>query len=262
MFAVRPIGFARSPFREKADAPRQAALSPDAAARIEILPEHERALDDLDGFDRIWVIFWFDRAEGRGASKVLPPRSRKKRGVFATRSPHRPNPIGLSAVRLDRVDGLVLHVRGVDFIDGTPVLDIKPYIPYADAFPEAKVGWLGPSPPEPEWQVELTGLAEEQLEWIASRTDIDLRKRIVSTLSLGPQPHPYRRIRRAEGGFVLAVKEWRISFRLHGRAAVVERIASGYRAKELANGTTSTHEVHRAFTARFPSAAHASTSEP
>jgi tRNA-Thr(GGU) m(6)t(6)A37 methyltransferase TsaA len=126
-FVVRPIGLVRSPFAEKAEAPRQAVAEGAAgvAGRIEMFPEHEHALDDLDGFDRIWVLFWFHEAHGSRA-KVLPPRSNRKRGVFATRSPHRPNPIGMSAVRLERVDGLVLHVRDLDLIDGTPVLDIKP----------------------------------------------------------------------------------------------------------------------------------------
>src|SRR4051812_28085149 len=100
-FEVRPIGFVRSPFHEKVEAPRQATVAGDVVGEIEILPEHEDALADLGGFSRIWVLFWFDRAAGRSvSSKVQPPRSAAKRGVFATRSPHRPNPIGLSAVRL------------------------------------------------------------------------------------------------------------------------------------------------------------------
>jgi tRNA-Thr(GGU) m(6)t(6)A37 methyltransferase TsaA len=134
-FEVVPIGYVRSPFREKADAPRQATLA-DVTGTIELLPEYVDGLSDLEGFDRIWVLFWFDRAEG-WKPKVLPPRSTEKRGVFATRSPHRPNPIGASAIRLDRIEGNVLHVRDLDILDGTPVIDLKPYIAYADAFPDA-----------------------------------------------------------------------------------------------------------------------------
>jgi tRNA-Thr(GGU) m(6)t(6)A37 methyltransferase TsaA len=94
----------RSPFVEKVQAPRQPVAGASIEARIEILPRHEHALADLDGFERIWVLFWFDRADAHEPpSKVLPPRSPVKRGVFATRSPHRPNPIGLSAVRPDRI---------------------------------------------------------------------------------------------------------------------------------------------------------------
>src|SRR4029079_250935 len=102
------------------------------------LPDYEHALEDVAGFERLWILFWFDQnAKRRGDDarapaapcKIQPPRSARKRGVFATRSPHRPNPIGMSAVRLERVEGLVLHVSGLDMLDGTPVLDPQRYGP-------------------------------------------------------------------------------------------------------------------------------------
>lgn len=254
-YVVRPIGFARSPFVEKVEAPRQAVASEGALGRIELLPEHEHALEDLEGFERIWVIFWFHQVPaGASPSKVLPPRSDRKRGVFATRSPHRPNPIGISAVRLERVEGRVVHIRDLDLIDGTPVLDLKPYVPYADAFPEANAGWLEAKPdPRPSWDVAFTEAAEEQLAWLAAQgLELDLRARIVEALSLGPQPHPYRRIKKADnGGLVLAVKEWRARFVLEGRTMTVLGTFSGYRARELASGTDAKLAVHRAFVARF-----------
>jgi tRNA (adenine37-N6)-methyltransferase len=255
-FTVRPVGFVRSPFVEKVEAPRQAVASGGAgvAGRIEVLPEHEHALDDLDGFDRIWVLFWFHEAKGARA-KVLPPRSERKRGLFATRSPHRPNPIGMSAVRLERVEGLVLHVRDLDVIDATPVLDIKPYIPYADAFPDAKTGWVGASDPRPSWEVRFAREAEEQLAWLeAEGLLLDLRTRIAEALALGPQPHPYRRIKKTESGeLLLAVKEWRASFTVStGDATVtVDTLRSGFRPRELATGTNPGLVLHRAFVARF-----------
>jgi tRNA-Thr(GGU) m(6)t(6)A37 methyltransferase TsaA len=102
----------------------------------------EQALRDLEGFEYIWVIAWLHLNED-WTPTVIPPRGPKvRRGLFATRSPHRPNPIGLSALRLLKVEGRTLHVRGIDLIDGTPVLDVKPYVPYADAFPNAREGWL------------------------------------------------------------------------------------------------------------------------
>ncbi|MBS2016110.1 MAG: tRNA (N6-threonylcarbamoyladenosine(37)-N6)-methyltransferase TrmO [Deltaproteobacteria bacterium] len=257
---VRPIGFVRSPFGEKAEAPRQAVVAEGVEGRIEVLPEHEHALDDLAGFERIWVVSWFDRAvrEGPRPSKVLPPRSEEKRGVFATRSPHRPNPIGLSAVRLARVEGLVVHVLDLDLVDGTPVLDIKPYLPYADAFPDAKAGWLEAkaTDPRPAWEVRFTDDAEAQLAWIRERPEIplDLRARITETLSLGPQPHPYRRIKKdphRADAFVLAVKDWRATFTVRSNVLEVARIGSGWRPKDLANGIGEELAVHRAFVARF-----------
>lgn len=243
---VRPIGVVRSPFGEKVEAPRQARIAQDARGTIEIVPELESALDDLEGFERIWVIFWFDQAEMRG-TKVLPPRSEKKRGVFATRSPHRPNPIGLSTVILEKREGNVLHVRELDMIDGTPVLDLKPYIAYADAFPDTKQGWLASSPddPRPRWTVVYSRIADEQIAWIAERDPLDLGARVEDALSLGPMPHPYRRIKKTEdGGYVLAVKEWRVRFRIEGQTVIVDGIDSGFREKERP-------EAHRAFVEKF-----------
>ena len=99
------------------------------------------ALRDLDGFDRVWLITHLHLNPSWGPL-VRPPRGGVRRGVLATRSPHHPNPIGLSAVHLDRIEGAVLHIRGLDLIDGTPVLDIKPYVPYCDAFPQSAAGWV------------------------------------------------------------------------------------------------------------------------
>jgi tRNA-Thr(GGU) m(6)t(6)A37 methyltransferase TsaA len=255
-FSVRPIGFVRSPFIEKAETPRQAVAegAEGVEGRVEVLPEHEHALSDLEGFDRIWLLFWFHEAHGAARSKVLPPRSDRKRGVFATRSPHRPNPIGMSAVRLERVDGLVLHVRDLDLIDGTPVIDIKPYIPYADAFPEAKSGWVGGSDPRASWGVTFTSEAETELAWLAAEgLALDLRARIQEALALGPQPHPYRRIKKTEdGGLVLAVKEWRVRFSVDAAKLTMEVLGlrSGFRTRELA-GSDPALALHRAFVARF-----------
>jgi tRNA (adenine37-N6)-methyltransferase len=252
---VQPIGYVRSPFREKVEAPRQGTAG-GAEGTVELSPEYADALSDLDSFDRIWLVFWFDRAEG-WRPKVLPPRSDEKRGVFATRSPHRPNPIGLTAVRLERVEGVVLHVRDLDLVDGTPILDIKPYIPYADAFPEASSGWLTPSDARAAWKVDVEPLAQEQLEWIAKETGTDIRARIDAALALGPQPHAYRRIKEtSDGGRVLAIKEWRARFRVEteGRRLVVERVFSGYRPREIEQGSEPAHVLHRAFVARFGSA--------
>ncbi len=250
---MRPIGFVSSPYREKVEAPRQGTAG-GAPGTIELVAGLEDALVDLDGFERIWLLFWFDRAEG-WRPKVLPPRSDTKRGVFATRSPHRPNPIGMTAVKLERIDGRVIHVSGLDLVDGTPVLDIKPYIPYADAFPESSAGWLESArDTQPSWKVDFDPLAATQLEWIAREAGVDLRARIAAALALGPQPHAYRRIKEAsDGSKVLAVKEWRAAFHVDedARTIVVDRIASGYRQRDLERGREAVHDLHRAFVAQF-----------
>lgn len=146
---LNPIGFVHSPYQNRIDAPHQANIVAGtetgipAEATIELEPDLPlEILQDLEGFSRIWIIFHFHRSQG-WAPVVVPPRGpRIKRGVLATRSPHRPNPIGLSSVELVAVEGRSLHIRGQDFLDGTPVLDIKPYVPYADAFPDAGSGWI------------------------------------------------------------------------------------------------------------------------
>lgn len=147
-FAFAPIAFVRSPYARRIDAPHQSTVvagtqTGDAAeATVEFVDGFpQAALGDLCGFERIWLVFVFHRSEGWNA-QVKPPRGGPKRGVLATRSPHRPNAIGLSAVELVAVEARALRVRGIDLLDGTPILDIKPYVPYADAFPQSRAGWI------------------------------------------------------------------------------------------------------------------------
>lgn len=147
---ARVIGYVRSPYKERFGTPRQPVVTEQVLedramdAEIELIAGHnfDQALKDLDGFDYIWAVTWLHLNE-HWKPTVIPPRGPKlRRGVFATRSPHRPNPVGLSALRLTAMEGRTLKVRGIDLLDGTPVLDIKPYVPYADAFPDARSGWI------------------------------------------------------------------------------------------------------------------------
>lgn len=236
---VQPIGHMRTAFATKVEAPRQPAASANTPGVIELLPGRnlEHAIEDLSGWERIWVIFWFDRNEG-WRPKVLPPRSTDgRKGVLSTRSPHRPNPLGLSVLRLERVEGLNLHVLDADLLDGTPVLDIKPYVPYTDAFPDSGSGWLQQRAEDPgkSYAVTFTTEAEAQLAWIAARSPLPLRERIVNTLMLGPQPHPYRRIKPCEGGdMMLAVQDWRATFQVDDSLLTVVSIHSGYSATRMA----------------------------
>ena len=147
-YNAQPIAFVRSPYARRIDAPHQSTVVEGtetgavAEASIEFVPDIEfAAFRDLAGFERIWLLFVFHRSEGWKA-EVRPPRGGAKRSVLATRSPHRPNAIGLSAVELVAVEERALRVRGVDLLDGTPILDIKPYVPYADAFGHSRAGWI------------------------------------------------------------------------------------------------------------------------
>ncbi len=148
-FQLEPIGWVRSPYQRRFGTPQQAAaFDAERDAVLELDPARipQSSLADLAGVERIWILSWLHRGGGWGPI-VRPPREpRTPRGVFATRSPDRPNPLGLSSVKLVRVEDRHLHVRGIDLLDGTPILDIKPYVPYADAFPDAKAGWIDEIP--------------------------------------------------------------------------------------------------------------------
>jgi tRNA-Thr(GGU) m(6)t(6)A37 methyltransferase TsaA len=146
-----PIGLMKTAFTEKLGVPRQANLVPAARGVLKLNPDprYLEAVNQLDTFTHIWILFVFDRgANQEWRPRIEPPRADGPRtvGVFASRSPRRPNPIGMSAVKLERIDldaagGIEIHVSGVDLLDGTPVLDVKPYLPYADSIPEAGAGW-------------------------------------------------------------------------------------------------------------------------
>jgi tRNA-Thr(GGU) m(6)t(6)A37 methyltransferase TsaA len=258
---VTPIGVVHSPFADRASAPRQPAAARDTRGTIELSRDgrFEHALSDLESFERIWVLFWFHLNEG-WKSKVRPPRSERRRGVFATRSPYRPNPIGMSVLRLERIDGLTLHVLDVDMVDGTPVLDLKPYLPYTDAFPAAAHGWLDESSdpartagkdPGPVYEVCFSALAEAELSFLKERFGLDLSRRVHDALSLGPAPHPYRRIRKEESGLVLAVKEWRVRFHVDGTRVTVDDVRSGHRPSVVYSSDDPTLDAHRAFLEKF-----------
>ena len=148
-FTFTPIAIAHSPYRERYGAPHQASVVRGTRARqdgegtIELLPHVPvEALLHLDGFDYVWAIYVLHLNRGYRPT-LKPPRTPDvAHGVLATRAPHRPNAIGLSALRLERIEHRTLFVRGIDLLDGTPVLDLKPYLPYADAFPDARAGWV------------------------------------------------------------------------------------------------------------------------
>ena len=139
-FALRPIGYVSSPYRETTEIPKGLGASHHAEGVLRILPEFEAGLTDIEGFSHLFVIWAFDRSEGF-ALLGTPPSDNRPHGVFATRSPRRPNPLGLTVVELLRRERSMLHVRGIDMLDGTAVLDVKPYL---SNIPEEALrrGWL------------------------------------------------------------------------------------------------------------------------
>jgi tRNA-Thr(GGU) m(6)t(6)A37 methyltransferase TsaA len=147
VITLDPIGVVRSPYTDKAQIPKGPGAQHDAEGTLDIRPDLEAGLTDIEGFSHLYVIWIFDRAEGCDLLST-PPNDDRPHGVFATRAPRRPNPIGLTVVRLLRRDGPRLHVRGLDMLDGTPIVDIKPYLSSVPA-EELRRGWLAEAEARP-----------------------------------------------------------------------------------------------------------------
>lgn len=195
-FTFEPIGIIHSCFKEKFGIPRQSGLVTEATAELELLPpfNREEALAGLDGFSHLWITFVFHGALREGwKPTVRPPRlgGNKRMGVFATRSNFRPNPIGLSAVKYSGVTRrgkkLILAIEGADLLDRTPVLDIKPYLPYADSLPEA-TGGFAPEPPAPDLIVAFNGGVEPVIDRKERGEIPNLRRLITQMLENDPRP--------------------------------------------------------------------------
>lgn len=259
---MTPIGVIRTPYNERHRAPRQPGVAEVAEeGLIELVGglNLEQAIEDLAGFERIWVLAWFDRAID-WRPRVLPPRGRERRSVFATRSPHRPNPISLSVFRLLELKGRTLRVADVDLLDGTPVLDIKPYVPYADAFVGSKVGWLqeieqaAEGDDVPHYEVRWSALAQEQRSWLLQEFGLDVGQTAAAALARDPQTHPSKRIRRdSVHGPMIAEKSWRLHFSISEGSVDIVQLASGYREETLLEPDDSLVDgpAHRAFQARW-----------
>lgn len=198
-FQFEAIGYLSTPFKEKFGVPRQSLLIEEARGILKLKPDpaYPQALRHLEQFSHVWILFVFDRSLGsRWHPLIEIPRveAGRRMGVFATRSPHRPNPIGMSAVKLDRIDlqaasGIEIHLSGLDILDGTPVIDIKPYIPYADRIEEANSGWIKSD--IRRFPVEFSA---ESLATLAGISDQEnLQGLITQMLELDPRPTSQRR---------------------------------------------------------------------
>lgn len=223
--SVRPVGILRSCFKEKFAIPRQPQLAPAARGVLELLPPFDdgAAVAGLEQVSHVWLLFLFHQAlEDSPRLKVRPPRLGGNRalGVFATRATHRPNGIGQSVVKLERVEAGRLHLSGIDLLDGTPVLDIKPYVPYADIVPEARNAIADAAPPA--IAVDWEGTALEQARAQALRLDEPVIELIEQCLAQDPRPAyqtptPERRY---------GVRFWDLQVRWHypapGRIRVLE----------------------------------------
>ncbi|HDP90014.1 MAG TPA: tRNA (N6-threonylcarbamoyladenosine(37)-N6)-methyltransferase TrmO [Thioalkalivibrio sp.] len=230
---IRPIGYARSCFKEKFGIPRQPGLVPHARARIKMLAPYNRpeAFRGIEDFSHLWISFLFHQHLGAAwRATVRPPRlgGNERVGVFATRSTYRPNPLGLSVVQLDRIeiagDAVTLHVSGVDLLDGTPVVDIKPYVPYADALPDAH-GGFAPTPPDRTLSITFTEAAEQQIAAREAAGLADLRALITELLRLDPRP-AYRGHETQAADFGMRLYDFDLRWRIEGKEVTVTALVN------------------------------------
>lgn len=259
---LKPIGFIRTGKRVKFEARHQPIDGEEETNMLELLPgsNFEQALKDLEGFDRVWLLWWFHRND-TWRPLVLPPRGpSKRRGVFATRSPHRPNPLGMTPVRLLGIEGRTLLLGACDLVEGTPVFDVKPYVPAYDSFPDAKAGWIEEVDALTEapatFTVTFAELAETQARWLRDEWQVDFTGRLNELLSRDPAPHRTRRIRkRPSGGFEIGCGAWRAAFGVEGELVKVTALETGYPLRFLTREgyeAVPDREAQMAFLARWP----------
>lgn len=256
---IVPIGVFHCSGKHPYDAARQGTVAVDSAGRIELDAgqNFEQALQDLEGFSHVWLLFDFHHNKA-WKPLVQPPRGSRKVGVFASRAPYRPNNIGLTCVRLLSVAGRTVEVADHDLLDGTPILDIKPYLSYADSFPEATLGWLDEIE-APVWTVTFSDAALARVRWLDCSGIACMEAFLVQQLSDEPFNRKRKRLRQlGEREWEIAYRTWRAHFTADGErcALIVDDITTGYTAEDLAadHDPYEDKAVHRAFAIQFGAA--------
>jgi tRNA-Thr(GGU) m(6)t(6)A37 methyltransferase TsaA len=234
-YTFEPIAVIHTPFTQRFGIPRQPGLVPQAKGVIKFKndPDFQHALKGLDQFSHLWLVFVFHSHGGnKWKPTIRPPRlgGKEKMGVLASRSPHRPNPIGLSVCGIEKIDtgakgGAEVHVTGIDLLDGTPILDVKPYLPYADSVPDANSGWAYEEIKKTPVRFEPKALLK--ISEIEAAGEIGLQLLIEQLLTIDPRPGFQRRelppeAEHSQGrDFGLLVKKWDVHWRIENQAFVV-----------------------------------------
>lgn len=223
-FQIQMIGRIHSPFKKRFGTPRQGILTPSTRAFIHIFPTYRDGLDGLEEFSHLWLMSYLHQSEPVSKLKVRPPRLRgQKRGVFSTRGPHRPNPVGLSAVKLERVESEGLWVSGVDLLDQTPIFDIKPYISRYDQMNGSfEPDWIDAKVPI---QLEFSEGFEVSLEKLPPSPHVskeEIREMIKECLFFDPRPIPY--LKRESETYYLSLHEFDVEILNQGEQFKVIRI--------------------------------------
>ena len=241
---IKPIGIIHSDLRHRYETPRQGVLAGGNVSVIELNPNNnfEQALKDLYGFERIWVLYQF-HLNSNWKPLVNPPRhTRKKVGVFASRAPYRPNQIGISCVKLEKIEELKIFISQSDILDGSPVIDIKPYLPYSDSFPDAATGWVK-NDIENIFKVCFEQGAIKQCKWLKESSNINLTDFARLQLEFNPTDSTRKRITEVKSKnsssetYSLAYRTWRIIYSVNEdeRKVMIKKIRSGYTDEELLN---------------------------
>lgn len=261
---IKPIGILESELEHRYETPRQGILSNGIVSVIKLFPHnnYEQAVKDLDGFERIWVIYQF-HLNTNWKPLVNPPRhTRSKIGVFATRSPHRPSQIGLSCVKLEKIDKLNIFISESDILNGSPIFDIKPYLPYSDSFPNVKTGWVK-SGIETIYTVTLSEKATRQTKWLKDNSKINLINFAKLQLEFSPMDSSRKRITKIESfeendthRFILAYRTWRIIYDVIEdiKEVHISEIKTGYNKIEINDLLNDKYEdklLHQEFIKNF-----------
>lgn len=254
-----PIGIYHGDATYKYEMPRQGVFA-GGSGRIELKAgrNFEMALRDLGGFERLWILFVFDQNKGEWRPTTRPPVAApglERVGTFASRSPYRPNPIGLSCVRLLSVKGRVLEISEADLLDGTPILDIKPYIPAADAFPLAQAGWVDAQTRD-AWTVQASSRFEDKAVFVRAHGGLDVLNSARVQLAQAPFDSSRKRVaRNSESSGTLSLRMFRLDFTVDepNRLVVLQDLRSGYSADDLvcADDPYADKDLHRAFCMAF-----------
>jgi tRNA-Thr(GGU) m(6)t(6)A37 methyltransferase TsaA len=243
------------------ETPRQGILAGKVVSVIKLNPKNnfQQALKYIEGFDRIWVIYQF-HLNKNWKPLISPPRhTRKKVGVFASRAPYRPNQLGISCVKLEKVEGLNIYISESDMLDGSPVIDIKPYLPYSDSFPDAATGWVKKDS-DNIFEVIFEPKADLQCKWLKDNADINLINFSRLQLEFNPVDTTRKRVslNADNASFTLAYRTWRIKYHVNEpeKKIFINEIKSGYSKKELVlikENKYMDKPLHKAFINKFKS---------
>ncbi|MFK8138364.1 MAG: tRNA (N6-threonylcarbamoyladenosine(37)-N6)-methyltransferase TrmO [Bdellovibrionales bacterium] len=260
----KPIGFIESELKNKYDSPRQGVLVPDSDQCKLILADSysfDQALLGLEDFERLWLIYQFHKNENWKPQVLLPRNIEEKKGVFATRSPYRPNPIGICAAELVHIEGRVLTLKSSDLLDGTPVLDIKPYLDYSDSFQTKMPEWLE-SADEEAFDVQVMGYAKKQMEYLDKKHSVRMQQFVDHQLKFDPINDKKKRVKVLESFgegdaiYEISYRTWRIQFSLDSNRNIVHitKIYSGYSKEELLDQDKDPYgdkQTHRSFIKKY-----------